>query len=128
MENLLRKTNNNNKGKTMRSLLIALVFAVLFSAVTFSQDKTEKNCCSEKSKTTMSKYCDVPDEVSISTNDKDNSMASIQGDDKNKKVENNVKSMDKNMKKDKSKCSSSEDGCCSPDKKKTEKTKASDKS
>jgi len=122
MENLLRKTNNNNKGKYMRSLLMVLVFGVLFSAVTYSQDKTEKSCCSEKSKTTMSKTCDVPDEVSISSNDKNSSMASVQGDDKSKKVEKNVKSTDKNTSKVKSKNNSSDDGCCSPDKKKTEKT------
>lgn len=106
----------------MRSLLIALVFGVLFSTVNYSQDKTEKSCCSEKSKTTMSKTCDVPDEVSISSDAKGNSLASIQGDDKNKKVEKNVKSTDKNTNKVKSKNNSSDDGCCSPDKKKTEKT------
>ena len=109
----------------MRSLLIALVFGVLFATVGFSQDKNEKGCCSsEKSKTTMSKICDVPDEVSISSNEKDDLIASVQGDDKNKKVEKNVKSMDKTIKKDKSKCSTSDDGCCSPDKKKTDKSKA----
>lgn len=125
MENLLRKTNNNNKGKSMRSLLITLVFGVLFATISFSQDKTEKGCCSsEKSKTTMSKICDVPDEVSVSSNEKNELIASVQGDDKNKKVEKNVKSTDKNTNKVKSKSNSSDDGCCSPDKKKTAKTRA----
>ena len=126
MENHLRKTNNNNKGKSMRSLLIALLFGVLFTMTEFSQEKNEKGCCSsDKSKTTMHKNCDVPDEVSNSSNDKKDLMASVQGDDKNKKVEKNVKSMDKNMTKDKSKCKSSGDGCCSTGKKMTDKTKES---
>ena len=126
MENHLRKTNNNNKGKSMRSLLIALLFGVLFTMTGFSQEKNEKGCCSsDKSKTTMHKNCDVPDEVSNSSNDKKDLMASVQGDDINKKVEKNVKSMDKNMTKDKSKCKSSGDGCCSTGKKMTDKTKES---
>jgi len=109
----------------MRSLLIALVFGVLFATAGFSQDKNEKGCCnSEKSKTTMSKICDVPDEVSVSSNEKNELMVSIQGDDKDNKVEQNVKSMDENNEKVKSKCNSSDDGCCSSDKKKTVKTKA----
>ena len=125
MENLLRKINNNNKnkGKSMRSLVIALVFGVLFTSIGFSQDKKEKGCCSsEKSKTTMSKICDVPDEVSLASDDKDKLVASID-DDKDKKVEKNVKSLDKNTNKIKSKNNASEDGCCSPDKKKTDKSK-----
>src|SRR3989304_1240777 len=86
MENHLRKTNNNNKGKSMRSLLIALLFGVLFTMTGFSQEKNEKGCCSsDKSKTTMHKNCDAPDEVSNSSNDKKDLMASVQGDDKNKK-------------------------------------------
>ena len=126
MENHLRKTNNNNKGKSMRSLLNVLLFGVLFTMTGFSQEKNEKGCCSsDKSKTTMHKNCDVPDEVSNSSNDKKDLMASVQGDDKNKKVEKNVKSMDKNMTKDKSKCKSSGDGCCSTGKKMTDKTKES---
>lgn len=124
MENPLRKVNNNNyKGKTVRSLLITLVFGVLFATLGFPQDKNDKGCCSsEKSKMTMSKICDVPDEVSISSNNEDDLMASVQGDDNNKKVDKNVKSMDKNLK-EKSKKNCSENGCCSSDKKKTEKTK-----
>ena len=86
----------------MRSLVIALVFGVLFTAIGFSQDKKEKGCCSsEKSKTTMSKICEVPDEVSLASDDKDKLVASI-NDDKDKKVEKNVKSMDKNSNKIKS--------------------------
>ena len=72
----------------------------------------------------MSKICDVPNEVSISLNEKDDLIASVQGDDKNKKVEKNVKNMDKSIKKDKSKCNTSDNRCCSPDKKKTDKSKA----
>ncbi len=126
MENLLRKANNNQKGINMRSILVALVFGFFVSAVVYAQDKTDKNCCStEKCKTSMSKMCDVPDEASVSSYEKDDMMASIQGDNKNKKVEKNLNSTDKNMKKDKMKSKSSEDGCCSPDKKKTEKVKTS---
>ncbi len=110
----------------MNSFLVALLFGLFVSAGVYAQDKTDKSCCSsEKSETSMSKMCDVPDEVSVSSNEKDDMMASIQGDDKNKKVEKNMKSTDKNMKKDKMKSKSSEDGCCSPDKKKSEKVKAS---
>jgi len=110
----------------MRTLVFALLFGVLFTITGFSQDKNGKSCCSsEKSKTTMNKNCDVPDEVSISSNDKKDLMASVQGDDKNKKVDKNVKSMDKTMTKDKSKCKSSGDGCCSTEKKMTDKTKES---
>jgi hypothetical protein len=105
----------------MKSLFVVLVFGVLFTAVSFAQDKTEKNCCSTKSKT-MSKICDVPDEVSLSSGD-ENNMIAANNDDKNKKVEKDVKAVDKNLKKDKSKSTNSEDGCCSTDKKKIEKTK-----
>jgi hypothetical protein len=128
MENQLRKINNNQKGKTMRTLLGALVFGIIVSGVNYSQNRTEKSCCSEKSKTTMSKICDVPDEVSVTSNEKSDLTASIQSDDKNKKVEKNVNSIDKNTKKEKPKSKSFENGCCSPDKEKTEKTKTSDKS
>lgn len=106
----------------MKSLFVVLVFGVLFTAVSFAQDKTEKSCCSTKSKT-MSKICDVPDEVSLSSGDGNNMIAS-NNDDKTKKVEKDAKLLDKDMKKDKSKSTNSEDGCCSTDKKKTEKTKA----
>jgi hypothetical protein len=109
----------------MRSLLIALLFGVLFTITGFSQDKNGNSCCSDKQKTTMNKNCNGSDEVSVSSNDKKDLIASVQGDDKNKKVEKNVKSMDKNMTKDKSKCKSSGDGCCSTDKKMIDKTKES---
>lgn len=110
----------------MRLLLIALVFGVLFTSVSFSQDKNKKGCCnSEKSKTSMNKICDVPDEVSVSSDKNDNLIASVQGDDKNKKNDKDVKVMDKSIKKDKAKCNTSDEGCCSPDKKKTDKTKNS---
>jgi cell division protein FtsN len=128
MENQLRKTNNNQKGKTMKALLGALVFGIIVSGVGYSQNKTEESCCSEKSKTTMSKICDVPDEVSVSSKEKSDLTASVQSDDKNKKVEKNVNNSDMSTKKEKSKTKSSKDDCCSPDKGKTEKTKTSDKS
>jgi hypothetical protein len=112
----------------MKSILIALVFGVLFSGVSYSQDKTDKSCCSGEKSKTMSKICDVPDEVSVSSNNKNELTASVQGDDKNKKVEKNAKSIDKSVKKDKSKGSSHEDDCCSPNKTKTEKSKNSNKS
>jgi len=108
----------------MKNLALVLVFGFLFAAIGYSQEKSDKNCCSkEKSKTTMSKICDVPDEVSLSSGDNDELTASL-NDDKNKKVEKNLKSVEKNTKTDNSKNKSSDDGCCSPDKKKTDKTKA----
>ncbi len=106
----------------MKSLLFALVFGVLFTTINYAQDKKEKGCCSSDKSKTMSKICDVPDEVSISSGDANTLIASNK-DDKTKKVEKEVKSMEKNIKKDNSKSSNSEDGCCSTDKKKTEKTK-----
>ena len=107
----------------MRTLLIAIMFGVLLTTAGISQDKNEKGCCSgEKSKTTMNKNCNVTDEVSNSSNVSEDLVASVQGDVKNKKVDKNVKRMDKNMIKDKSKYNSSGDGCCSSDQKKNNKT------
>jgi hypothetical protein len=108
----------------MKLIIVALVFGFLVSVNAYSQDKTEKSCCSnEKSKTTMGKTNDVPEEVLISSTEQGNSYASV-SDDKDKKTGKNLKNTDKNVKKEKSKCNSSGDGCCSPDKKKTEKIKS----
>lgn len=110
----------------MRSLLIALILGTLVSAAGYSQEKTDKSCCgNDKSKSTMSTMCCGSDEVTVSANDKNDLAASVLGDDKNKRVEKNVKSMDKNMTKDKSKCKSSSDGCCSTDEKMMDKMKES---
>jgi hypothetical protein len=106
----------------MKSFLVVLVLGVLFTTINYAQDKKEKGCCSTDESKTMSKICDVPDEVSNSSGDENNLVAS-NNDDKTKKVEKDVKAVDKNMKKDKSKSTNSEDGCCSTDKKKIEKTK-----
>ena len=103
----------------MKSFLVALVLSVLFNTINYAQDKS---CCSTDKSKTMSKICDVPEEGSISSGD-ENTLIASNNDDKTKKVEKDVKAVDKNMKKDKSKSTNSEDGCCSTDKKKTEKTK-----
>lgn len=109
----------------MKSLFMALLFGVSISVIAYSQDKSDKSCCSsEKSKNTTSKICDVPDEVSSTSVENNNLTATIQGDEKNKKVEKNSKSTDYKLKKDNSHSKSSDDECCSTDKKKTEKTKS----
>jgi hypothetical protein len=107
----------------MKSFLVALVLGVFLISVSYSQDKQDKRCCSSEKSKTMSKICDVPDEVSISSDDK-GAMVASNSEDKTKKVEKDVNAVDKNLKKDKSKSTISQDGCCSTDKKKTEKTKA----
>ena len=108
----------------MRLLIVALLFGFLVSVNAYSQDKSEKSCCSsEKSNTTMGKTNDVQEAVVISSTKQDNLYASA-SDDKDKKIDKNMKNSEKNVKKEKSKCNSSEDGCCSPDKKKTEKIKS----
>jgi len=108
----------------MKLILVVFVFGFLVSVNAYSQDKSEKSCCNnEKSKTTMGKTNDVQEEILISSTKQDNSYASV-SDDKDKKTDKNLKNTDKNIKKEKSKCNSSEDGCCSPDKKKTEKIKS----
>ncbi len=107
----------------MKSLLFALVFGVLFTTINYAQDKKEKGCCSSDKSKTMSKICDVPDEVSLSPGGNTNITESVTTDDRDKKTEKNVKEKDKCLTSDKSKVKSSGDGCCSTDKKKTEKTK-----
>ncbi len=106
-------------------LTALFLFGILFTFNSFAQEKSKSNCCSDKlSKTTLSKICDVPDEVSLKSDDNSKLTASVEVDDKSKKVEKNVKSDDKTVKTDNTKNSSSGDGCCSTDKKKTEKTKS----
>lgn len=107
--------------------LFSFVFAlsILLISSSFAQEKS-KGCCSDvKTNATLSKICDVPDDASIQSSSNNNLTASLENDDKNKSVEKNLKSTEKNIKTDKSKNSSSEEGCCSTDKKKTEKTKSS---
>ena len=106
-------------------LAALFLFGILFTLSSLAQEKSKSNCCSDKlSKNTLSKICDVPDEVSLKSDDNNKLTASAEIDDKNKKVEKNVKSDDKMIKTDKTKSSSSDDGCCSTDKKKTVKTKS----
>lgn len=112
------------KGNFMK-LAALFLFGILFSFNCFAQEKSESNCCSDKlSKTTLSKICDVPDEVSLISDDDNKLTTSVEVDDKSKKVEKNLKSDDKKVKTDKTKSSSSDEGCCSTDKKKIEKTKS----
>lgn len=108
---------------------MSFLFVAVISVVGFTQDKNEKNCCADtKSEKTIGKMCDFPEDVSVSANDESESLASIKSDDKVKKSEKNTKKMDKSVKQDKSKNKSSEEGCCSPSTKKTEKSKSSSKS
>ncbi len=107
----------------MKSFLVIFAFGVLFTAVGLSQDK-DKSCCSgEKTKTSMSKTCEDSNEMSLSSSGEENKLVSIQVDDKNKKIEKNTKNSDKHTSTTKSKVKTSEDGCCTTDKKKTEKVK-----
>ncbi len=112
----------------MRTFFVALMFGALFTVVGYAQDKTDKSCCSsENSETTMNKIFDVPKEASLSSSEKDDLAVSVQSNDKNKKVEKKMRKVEKNMKEDNSKKNSSEDGCCTPSNKKTEKIKTSHK-
>lgn len=108
----------------MRSFLVVLVFGVLLTAISYAQDKNGKGCCSEeKSLSGLDKCSESSDASSISASENDQ-LASIQSDDKNKKVEKNIKNMDSKVKKEKSTSKSSDDGCCSSSNKKTTKNKS----
>ena len=128
MENHSRKTSNQRNGVIMKLFLVVFIVGFLFASVGLTQDKSDKNCCSNAKSKSVGKTCDSPDEVSKSSSDKDKLISSVQVDDKNKKFEKNVKCSDKKLKNEKSTNSSSNDGCCSPNKKKTEKLKANNKS
>lgn len=106
-------------------LTALFLFGILFTINSFAQEKSKSSCCSDKlSKTTLSKICDVPDEISVISDNDAELTASVEVDDKSKKVEKNLKSDDKTVKTNKTKTSSSDEGCCTTDKKKTEKSKS----
>lgn len=108
----------------MKLFAFVLAIGVVLISSASAQEKS-KSCCSDtKTQTTLSKICDVPDDASIQSSTNKNLTASLENDDKNKSVEKNIKGTEKNIKTDKSKSNSSEEGCCSTDKKKTEKTKS----
>ncbi|NWF88576.1 MAG: hypothetical protein HXY50_03845 [Ignavibacteriaceae bacterium] len=109
----------------MKSVLFVLALGIFFSASIFAQDKTDKGCCSsESSKMSLNKSCDSSEEAYIPSGEGDQT-ASMQSDDKNKKIEKKSSSLTDKTKKEKSTLNSSDDGCCTSDKKKNVKSKTS---
>lgn len=109
----------------MTKFALVLLLGAFLVSFGYSQTKSDKDCCSSSgtTKTSSLKVCDDSEGVSMSALEDENSIASIQSDDKNKKIEKNTINVEKNVKIDKSKSKSSDDGCCGTDKKKVEKTK-----
>lgn len=107
----------------MRSLIFLFTFGIILTVSCFSQTKSDKSCCSDGDKSSLSSSCTDADQVSISSDESEDLLASVQ-DDKDKKSDNKMKEKDKSLKKDKSKTKMHDDDCCMPDKKKTEKNKS----
>ena len=108
----------------MRSSLIVFILFFLFISSGLSQVKSDKNCCGgEKSTTGLSKTSEVSNDVSLSKLNEDKLYTSNESD-KDKKVDKNLKSTDKSIKEIKIKHNSSDAGCCSSDKKKSNETKS----